>query len=653
MIRRSFFFTLATLFFVLFSFNLNVSGKDEWLSVRSKNFNLIGNASEKDIRAAGARLEEFREVFRQIFDKVNFNSPVPTTVVVFKDANSYNPYKPIKKDGQIDKAVAGYFLAADDANFITLSLDGDAGQAFQTIFHEYTHFWVDNNVGKSNVPPWFNEGLAEYYQNLKIENERKVVVGGLQEKHLELLSQNKLIPFETFFNTDNYTLAQQGDDGAGLFYAQAWALTHFLMHGEGGARKGQMYKFLDFAMSGKSAREAFVEAFQTDYAAMERDLKKYIERKSFGAAEINLKNKLAVDLEMQAKPLTEAEAKTFLGEMLFYFDRLGEAETHFLQVSLLNPNSSRANLFLGKIRAKQGKMDEFARFLAKSIEQNPLDFLAHYHYARVLSEQDMSEFGFVSEYPKALADKMRESLKKAIALDPNFAPSYELYAFVSVVRNENIDEAIEYLNRALKIAPGSQQYQIRMAELLMWKEDFANARKIAEKIAKTASEPELKVYAENALERINDYEGQMYSARHPRRRKSEITDRILTEEELRALREQGLIESLNMMVAKPQKGEKRILGSVLKIECQPQAVYFTVKAAADNNILRLESESLETVNLTAYSREMGNARFGCGELLKQQNLAVIIYRQTDKNDAKIAGELKSVEFVPANFRFLN
>lgn len=650
MIQRRFFFTLAMLFLVSFSLSVNAFGKDEWFAVRSKNFNLVGNASEKDIRAVAARLEQFREVFRRIFDKVNFNSPVPTTVVVFKDANSYNPYRPIKKDGQIDKTIAGYFLAADDANFITLSLEGDTSEAFETIFHEYTHFWVDNNIGKSNVPPWFNEGLAEYYQTLKIENDQKVVLGGLQKQHLELLSQNKLIPFDTFFNTDNYTLAQQDDDSSGLFYAQSWALMHYLLHGEGGARKNQMYKFLDLSMSGKPAREAFSEAFLIDYASMERELRKYVEQNNYGVSEINFKNRLNFDLETQTKPLTEAEAKIYLGELLFHFDRLSEAETHFLQVFLLNPNSARANLNLGKIRAKQEKWDEFARFLAKSIEQNPSDFLTHYHFARGLSQQGMSDFGFVSEYPLALANKMREALKKSIALNPDFPQAYELYAFVSVVRNENIDEAIEYLNRALKIAPGNQQYQLRMAELLMWKEDFANARRIAQKIAKTASEPELKVYAENALERILDYEGQMYSARNPHRRKSEITDRILTEEELRALREKGLIESLNMMVAKPQKGEKRILGTVTKIECQPQAIYFTIKA--DNQILQLKSDTFETINLTAYSKEMGNAKFGCGEL-KQDNLAVIVYRQADKNEAKIAGELKSIEFVPTNFKFLN
>jgi tetratricopeptide (TPR) repeat protein len=650
MIQRKIFFTLAMVLLVLLFSNAEAFGKDEWLSVRSKNFNLIGNASEKDIQAVASRLEQFREVFRRIFDKVNFNSPVPTTVIVFKDAASYNPYKPLKKDGQTDKAIAGYFLAADDANFITLSMEGETSEAFETIFHEYTHFWVDNNIGKSNVPPWFNEGLAEYYQTLKIENDQKVVLGAPQKRHLELLSQNKLIPFDAFFNTDNYTLAQQGEDGAGLFYAQAWALMHYLQHGEGGARKPQMYKFLDLVMSGRAPREAFSEAFQTDYASMERELKKYIEQNNYYVSEINFKNRLTFDLEMQTKPLSEAEAKTYLGELLFYFDRLSEAETHFLQDFLLNPNSSRANLNLGKIRAKQGKMDEFARFLAKSIELNPNDFLAHYHYARALSRQGMSEFGFVSEYPTATANKMRESLKKAIALNPNFAQSYELYAFVSVVRNENIDEAIQYLNRALKIAPGNQQYLIRMAELLMWKEDFTNARKIAQKVAKTASEPELKVYAENALERILDYEGQMYSARNPRRHRAEISDRVLTEEELRILRERGLIESLNMMVAKPQKGEKRILGSVTKIECQPQVIYFTVKA--ENQVFQLKSDTFETVNLTAYSKEMGNAKFGCGEL-KQQNLAVIVYRQSNKNESKIAGELKSIEFVPANFKFLN
>ena len=41
-----------------------VSAKDEWIQVRSKNFFLIGNADEKDVRKVATKLEQFRETFR-------------------------------------------------------------------------------------------------------------------------------------------------------------------------------------------------------------------------------------------------------------------------------------------------------------------------------------------------------------------------------------------------------------------------------------------------------------------------------------------------------------------------------------------------------------------------------------------------------------
>ena len=81
-----------------------VAAKDSWTSLRSKNFFLIGNASEKEIRQVALRLEQFREVSSRLFSKLNFNSPVPTTVVVFKSDSSYRPFKP-------NANTAGYFQA--------------------------------------------------------------------------------------------------------------------------------------------------------------------------------------------------------------------------------------------------------------------------------------------------------------------------------------------------------------------------------------------------------------------------------------------------------------------------------------------------------------------------------------------------------------
>src|ERR1700749_3882435 len=71
------------------------AAKDTWTSVRSQNFYLVGNASEKEIRQVATRLEQFREVFTKLFTKVRFNTPVPTTVIVFKNDGAYKPFKPV------------------------------------------------------------------------------------------------------------------------------------------------------------------------------------------------------------------------------------------------------------------------------------------------------------------------------------------------------------------------------------------------------------------------------------------------------------------------------------------------------------------------------------------------------------------------------
>src|SRR5215211_7741710 len=101
------------------------AAKETWTSVRSQNFSLVGNASEKEIRQVATRLEQFRDAFTRIFPQVKFNSPVPTTVVVFKSDSTYKPFKPVA-DGKA-VSVAGYFQAGEDVNYITLTTERGAG----------------------------------------------------------------------------------------------------------------------------------------------------------------------------------------------------------------------------------------------------------------------------------------------------------------------------------------------------------------------------------------------------------------------------------------------------------------------------------------------------------------------------------------------
>src|ERR671919_355775 len=79
----------------------SAAAKETWTSVRSRNFFLIGNASEKEIRQVATRLEQFRDAFTRLFKGVKLTSPVPTTVVVFKSESAYKPFNP--------RGSAGYF----------------------------------------------------------------------------------------------------------------------------------------------------------------------------------------------------------------------------------------------------------------------------------------------------------------------------------------------------------------------------------------------------------------------------------------------------------------------------------------------------------------------------------------------------------------
>src|SRR3954451_8144322 len=152
---------------ILIFSSVPANAKDEWIQVRSKNFLLIGNASERDIRNVAEHLERFRSALSKLFN-TDLSSPIATNVVVFRDEATYMPYKPLRRDGKIDRTVQGYFQSGTDVNYITVTIGQGEEQAYRTIFHEYVHFVVSTIYPKAEVPTWFNEGLAEYYSTFSL-----------------------------------------------------------------------------------------------------------------------------------------------------------------------------------------------------------------------------------------------------------------------------------------------------------------------------------------------------------------------------------------------------------------------------------------------------------------------------------------------------
>lgn len=618
------------------------SANSEWRRVHSKNFQLVGDADEPSMARVAAQLEQFRFIFTQLFPKMSFTSPIPTRVIVFKDKITLDRFKTIEW-------AEGFFQAGDDVNYIVVS--AGANESLTTVYHEYTHFLIDNTFGRSNIPPWLNEGIAEYYAQILIENDQKVTLGATNEAHLRLLQQNKFIPLETFFATDYYTLHKQSKQNAQLFYAQSWALTHFLLHGNSGARRGQFDKYVELLASGTGSQNAFRQAFETDYATIEAELKKYIALRSPSATIVSLKKKLVYDTEMETFPVTDSDAKAFQGDLLLHSRRTDEAEKVLTEALTLNANSSLANNALGMVKLQQKKYVEARLLLEKAILTAAQNYHAFYSYAFAVSREGTTEYGFATNYSPSDAEKMRENLRKAIALNPNFAESYNLFAFINIVRNEQLDEGISMIKKALAIAPGNQWYAIRHAELLMRKEDFSASRSIVRKIMQTASDDQMKIYAENTMKNINSLEAQLADLKeNDRRERNEmITDAPLSEEEIARRREKAMMESLNETLRFPRNGEKRLLGNLITVDCQTSQIVYSLKV--ENQIFQLKSDSFETLKMVSFEPTMVNSEIGCGKVRKE-NLSVVTFRPFTDTSAKISGEIISIEFVPKNFRFL-
>lgn len=656
--KRASFFTLISLTLALFLFVHPVSAKDEWIQIKSKNFLLIGNATEKDIRKVGTRLEEFRETFRLLFPKMSVTSQVPINVIVFKNASSYKQFKPLLADGKIDTSIAGYFQSGDDVNYITLSTEGEDAQTFGVIFHEYVHSLVNLQFGKAEVPPWFNEGLAEYYETFTIENDSKVKVGLPQERHLYLLQKNVLMPLQTLFSVTNTQLSNSSDQSRNIFYAESWALIHYLIQS---GKSDAMNKFVELLLSESPLEKAFPEAFQTSYAAMETELRRYISLNKYSYREFIFGRKLEFDSGMRVSPLDEAGINSYLGDLLAHTHREDEAEPYLLAALKLQPSSGMANTSLGMIKMRQGKHDEAKKYLEKAFTSDQTNYRLLYDYAYLLSREGRDDLGFVRELPKETTVKMRDALNKAIALNPAFTESYELLAFIDLVNGEDLDGATALMQKALKMQPGNQNYAMRLAEIYLRQNKYAEAGVIVDKIAKTTDAPDLRQRAEN-LGLIVRERREMEERRAAERKQNPgatghetyvypsardtPTEAPMTEAEVERAKSETKMRDINQLIRQIKPGEQRVVGHLQKIECRGRQVAFLIKTAT--NTTTLVSRDFQDLELKVFVEATSKVEIGCDANLAALN-ALITYKPTPGNGS---GELVAVEFVPTDFRLM-
>lgn len=492
------FITLFLLVFLTLPTTAAAQSRDNWRSVRTNNLFVIGNAEPEKLRQVAVWLEFFHSAFGRLVSRNVLDASVPTTVVVFRDEASFTPFKPLYQGRPAN--VAGYFQPGDDVNYIAMTLDPVGRDSFSVAFHEYVHLHLQENV--PGVPVWLNEGLAELYGSLQFSNS-EAVIGATLPYYMRLLRNQELLPLETLLSIDQRSPHYNEQDKTGIFYGESWALVHYLMLG-GQGRQEQFKRFLHLVGRGDDVAKALENSFAMSLDAIEKELRAYIrqgELPSLRIASADDPQAYASFTAIQRLSLSEAEANYYLGDLLLHIGRREDAERYFKQAIALDPGMTNAYAKLGQLAVYQRHFADAKKYLQRATT-TPQHYLVHYHYAWVLSRETVSPNGTITEYSPDTAAVIREQLLRTIKLAPEYAPAYYLLAFVNLVTDKNLDEALQLAEKARQLQPGRSDYALLLGEIYAARSDVAAARALLEPLTRD-SDSRIKNEAQDQLDSLN------------------------------------------------------------------------------------------------------------------------------------------------------
>ncbi len=471
-----------------------------WFETRTPHFNLYSCGAPEDVNKLAARLEQFAEAYSLLAGTQALVSP-PIVVMAFPNEEAMKPFLPLYngKPGNL----AGFFKRGSDENLIVLSVQdsNSAHTELQVIFHEYTHLLLRRN--DRFWPLWLKEGMAEMYSTFEPAGEYAARIGEPIDHHLELLAHEPLMPLKELFAVKPDSPQYNEREHQGIFYAESWLLTHFLMAGDNADYKARFGQFTTLLRAGQPPEKAFVNALQTTLPAMQTELQHYLERGNFAPVQLTLPLSIDSPKMLGTRAITPVEVYFRLGDELLRINRLPEAQWYFSQAQKLAPASPLPYEGLGLIAVKRDQPDEALREFAEARQRGSASFLVFFNDARERYQLTSDSHGRYAPLKDDAAEEIRGELKKSIALSPNFAPAHELLGFLELVQGENLAAAEQQLRAAIQLDQDNPAYQFSLAQVQLRSRSFADARHTLQPLLLPYIEPDIRTNATQMILEID------------------------------------------------------------------------------------------------------------------------------------------------------
>jgi Flp pilus assembly protein TadD len=491
-----------SLAFALLLLPLSAAAADNWIELQSPHFKVQSNAGEKEARKVADQFEQIRNMFHIAFAALRVDPPQPILIVAAKNENAMRLFLPEEWEVKGHIHHAGLYQPAQDKDYVVLRLDIEGNNPFHTLYHEYTHALLRLNF--SNLPLWLNEGLAEFFGNTTL-GDKEIKTGTIDPGHLQLLVQSKLIPIETLLEVDHRSPYYNETNRASVFYAESWALVHFLMMDEDARQKQLLKSFLSAWEKSGSQVDAAREAFG-DLKQFGKKIEAYSRQGSFRIGIVK-GGQGAAEKTYTVRSISAGEMLATRGDFFTHHNRVEQAQPVLEEALKTEPNLPFLHEALGYYHYRRHETEEADKEMVEAIKLGAAGFAPQYFHGFFL----MQKGGYGGESAKEAAS----ILEKAVQLNPQFAPASEALSQAYSHSPETQKQAVNAAIKAVQLDPGQLAYSINLAYLLLNNNRFSEARIMAQRIQAAATNEGEKEMAANMLQHVQEREQWAKNANAP------------------------------------------------------------------------------------------------------------------------------------------
>lgn len=589
---------------------------ENWLQVSSQHFTVFSDASEKQARHIADQFERMRLLFHTAFPKMKVDPAVPIVVIAVKDNKDFRALEPEAYLAKGQLQLAGLFLRAPDKNYVLLRLDANGDHPYATVYHEYTHLMFSS--ADEWLPLWLNEGMAEFYENTDIR-EKDTVLGEPSRENILWLRQNRLLPLTTLLTVDHDSPYYHQEQKGSIFYAEAWALTHYLQVKDMENNTSRIADYALLVSNHVDPVSAATRAFG-DLQQLQSSLQDYITQANFQAFRVGKRLELD-DTSLNAQPIPETQANAVRADFLAYNQREKDARALLDQVLKDDPKNTLAHETMGYLEFRASHLEQAQKWYEQAVNLNSQSFLANYYFASIAMSRGPSP---------DLNAEIEACLEKAIKLDPSFAPSYDRLGVFYGMRHKDLDHAHLLVLEAVQLDPANVFYRINTANILLMMERDNDAITVLQGATPLAKTPAETTALQTALEAAQRLQSEREQARH-------------FHQEMEVSAQPGQPENIDTPVLQEReivlKGPHRsVTGTIKNVLCSPSNA-MDLDVIAGTKTITVHAANYYKIDFTALGFTPDSELKPCTDLEGAHARVEYIESSTPKANGLIAIEL--------------